>query len=493
MLPSTRNTPRECSAFGESRYADCRGQSVSLTLSLGEGGGDETQPAKMDDMPKREPPFVPRSRPRRENRSLRILPSRVFRVPFGHMISLDPPLGSMITPGLLLESAFRRTTLFTLSIRKKRLFLPVKLHADGIMVENVRDSQIRVGVVSQPETPLGSQSAVQNVLGRSLAMLLVRDKRDGGGTESSLRIAWGTSRSISQQKLPGRSGDKRFGLGNLRWGINSSPPRRRSIFFVTLPLIRLDDPAEGDKIPLGNPLHSAIVLADENGEAIDSVEFDLDKNGTVNRMTTRSPVAPLGAVSLRQTFRFDASGKPSRGRLANRWTQGRKNLHVSVGPEFGSCSSHLRPNPSFAMVERFDDGGDYRTQTDRRDEAAIGSIVGVAMIGISRGRAPWSRSWAWGRLPLTREWTIPLRKSAPWEIHLLSRRSWEPIDREGQAMVEVVAGKEANVERRSAHQADSSDPGSPEISGDFSDPRMEQARRWCHSDVTRRVRVDGVS
>ena len=411
---------------------------VPLALSLGEGGGEPDATAKIEDGA--EEGILPCPLPT-EGRKPIIANLSVAGVPraFRYAISLDPPVARLITKPSLSIATPPNNSLFQFD--SKRQSLPVKLYVDGIVAENARDSQLRVGVVSQRETALGPQNAIMNVMGRSLVVKLVLAK---DAKESPIYLDNHMGDVAIDLEAPWKMGRQTI-RAELAVGSQVSTANSNVYFLRDAPPIRLDQPAEGTKISLGKPIRATIVPADEDGEVIDSVEFFLDKNGNGTPDIDAESVIPLGA-SADGIVRFDGTNKPV---VVDLPTDGLK-----AGNVFVICRPRIRfvlEPPATEPVVRF--GKIIRRQvviTEPKPAAEemkpqFGTITGVAKVGPQPAPRAMVKIMGVGETAVDASGQFRFEKVPPGKYTVVATVT-QPLLREGQAMIEVVAGKEVNVE-----------------------------------------------
>lgn len=409
---------------------------IPLALSFGEVAGRVDAIAKIDDGVAegtlRAPIPADAPKPIVANLSVAGVP-RAFR----YAINLDPPSARLITRPSLRIVTPANNALYQFDI--KRQSLPVTLAVDGIVAENYRDSQLRLGVVSQRETSLGPQNAIANVMGRSLSLRLVLEK-DAKGSPIYL------SNSMSDVTLD-LDAPWKMGRQTIRAELALSSQvlvATSNVYFLReAPRVRLDQPAEGATIPLGRSIRAVVTPADADGEVIDSVEFYLDKN-TNGKRDDDEVIVPIGA-SADGSVRFNGDGKPATVELP---TDGLK-----AGKFFVICRPRIKfvqELPATEPVVRF--GPEIRrqieiTETKPKEEMKpqTGTIVGVAKVGPQPAARVKVTIAGVGETTTDASGQFRFDKVPPGKYMAVGAIS-QPYQREGQAMLEVVAGKEASVE-----------------------------------------------
>lgn len=409
---------------------------IPLSLSFGEAAGREDAVAKIDDGAAegilRAPIPSDAPKPIIANLSVAGVP-RAFR----YAITLDPPSGRRINrPSLRIVSP-PNNALYQFDT--KRQSLPVTLAVDGIGVENTRDSQLRLGVVSQRETSLGPQNAIANVMGRSLSLRLVFEK---DAKESPIYLHNVMSDITLDLEAPWKMGRQTI-RAELALSSQVLVATSNVYFLREAPPIRLDQPAEGAAISLGKPIRAVVVPADGDGEVIDSVEFYLDKNTNGKRDDDES-IVPIGA-SADGSVRFNGDAKPVAVELP---TDGLK-----AGKFFVICRPRIKfelEPPATEPVLRF--GREIRRQIEITEakpkeemKPQTGAIVGVAKVGSQPAARVKVVVTGVGETTTDASGQFRFDKVPPGKYTAVGSIA-QPYQREGQAMLEVVAGKEASVE-----------------------------------------------
>lgn len=358
---------------------------------------------------------------------------------FRWQVTAVPPVARPLPDAALRIVGPRDRSVFKLD--PKRGSLPVKLHVDGLAGLRADEYQLRIGIDANDDSRFDASDTAQDVFapgGRSVSTKLVLET-EGPKIAIVSRVTDVNVDLRAFSSLGAQTVRAELAVGNSRL------EARSQIFTLRdAPVVRLDAPLDGTKVPVGKPIPVTLAPVDELYPAIDSVEMSLDKNN--NGQWDDSDIRPREADEQGRV-RFDSEDPitvqlPSDGlELGKIWLLVRTRIRFE--PTAGDDPNKEPEIRRSEMIRRQIEITKAEPSPEEM-KPTTGTIVGIAKIGSQPARRVKVAAIGAGvpDVMTDEEGKFRFENVNPGSYTVIAA-STQPLAREGQGMVKVEAGKES--------------------------------------------------